>query len=145
MTRLRNFTSLHSRCRVPSRSRFRRCLFIEEFDENQVLQERFPALGKRDRRESGENYTFQHSVRTIGDRGLLPESSRTGARWPTVLRRRGLLPESFRTRGARWATVLHHRGLLPPKDLEVEVASPSCKRVSSKFRRVRLRQQRHCS
>ena len=60
--------------------------------EDQGLQERFPALDKRDRRESGENYTFQHPVRTIGDRGLLPESSRTGARWPTVLRRRGLLP-----------------------------------------------------
>ena len=43
-------------------------------------------------------------------RGLLPESSRTGARWATVLRRRGLLPESSRTRGARWATVLRHRG-----------------------------------
>ena len=35
-----------------------------------------------------------------------------GARRPTVLRRRGLLPESSRT-GARWPTVLRHRGLLP--------------------------------
>ena len=42
------------------------------------------------------------------------------ARWGTVLRRRGLLPVSSRTRGARWATVLRHRGLLPPKELEVE-------------------------
>ena len=47
--------------------RFRRSLFIEEFDEDQGLQKRFPALPKRDRRESGENCTFQHSVRTIGD------------------------------------------------------------------------------
>ena len=67
-----------SRCRVPSRSRFRRSLFIEEFDEDQGLQKRFPALAERDRRESGENCIFQHSVRTIGDRELLPESSRTG-------------------------------------------------------------------
>ena len=66
----------------------------------------------------------------LRDRGLLPESSRTrGARRATVLRDRGLLPESSRTRGARWATVLRHRGLLPPKDLEVEVASPSCREL----------------
>ena len=52
----------------------------------------------------------------LRDRGLLPESSRTrGARRLTVLRDRGLLPESSRTRGARWATVLRHRGLLPPR------------------------------
>ena len=81
-----------------------------------------------------QNCTFQHSVRSyrrfeervafrarratvLRDRGLLPESSRTrGARRPTVLRDRGLLPESSRTRGARWATVLRHRGLLPPRN-----------------------------
>ena len=67
MTRWRNCTSLYSRCRVPSRSRFRRSLFIQEFDEDQGLQKRFPALAKRDRRESGENCTFQQSVRTFGD------------------------------------------------------------------------------
>ena len=70
MTRWRNCTSLHSRCRVPSR--FRRSLFIEELDEDQGLQKRFPALAKRDRRESGENCTFQHSVRTFSDLWYVP-------------------------------------------------------------------------
>ena len=82
MTRWRNCTSLHSRCRVPSR--FRRSLFIEELDEDQGLQKRFPALAKRDRRESGENYTFQHSVRTFGDLWYVPHFELDGQQFFAV-------------------------------------------------------------
>ena len=150
MTRWRKCTSLHSRCRVPSQ--FWRSLFIEELDEDQGLQKRFPALAKRDRRESGEKLHFP-ALRANFRRLVVRAAFR--ARWPTVLRRRGLLPESSRT-GARWPTVLRHRGLLPPKDLEVVVASPSCKRVASKSAgydcvnnatvpQGRLRHQRACS
>ena len=46
--------------------------FVVEFDEDQGLQKRFPALAKRDRRESCENCTFQHSVRTFGDLWYVP-------------------------------------------------------------------------
>ena len=115
--------------------------------EDQGLQERCLALAKRARCESSEIAPSSIRCGALGDskklladrarratvlrdRGLLPESSRTrGARCPTVLRDRGLLPESSRTRGARWATVLRRRGLLPPKDLEVEVARPSCREL----------------
>ena len=84
MTRWRNCTSLHSRCRVPSRSRFRHSLFIEEFDEDQGLQKRFPALAKRDRHESGENCTFQHCVRTFGDLWYVPHFELDGQQFFTV-------------------------------------------------------------
>ena len=79
------------------------------------------------------------STTRCGAIGNFEEQAAFRARCQTVLRGRGLLPESSRTRGARWATVLRRRGLLPessrtrgPKELEVEVASPSGKRVASK-------------
>ena len=51
---------------VPSRSRFQRSLF-EECDEDQGLQERFPALAKRARRESGEIALSSTRCGAIGD------------------------------------------------------------------------------
>ena len=85
-------------------------VLLWKFVEDQGLQERCPALAKRSRRESGENCTFQHSMRNYRQ---FEEQTAFQARRPTVLRDRGLLPESSRTRGARWATVLRHRGFLP--------------------------------
>ena len=104
-------------------------VLLWNFVENQDLQERCPALAKRTRGESSEIAPSSIRCGALGDsKELLADRARRA----TVLRARGLLPESSRTRGARRPTVLRHRGLLPPKDLEVEVASPSCKRVASK-------------
>ena len=114
--------------------------------EDQCLQERFPALDKRDRRESVEDYTVQHPVRTIGARGLLPES--TPALEPSMANNcspsrapAGVVPHS---RSSMVNSSSPSRAP-PTEKLVVEVGTPSCTRVSSKFRRVRLRQQRHRS
>ena len=55
---------------------------------------------------------FEATLCNLGSR-LPLRAAAFRARRATVLRDRGLLPESSRTRGARWATVLRHRGLLP--------------------------------
>ena len=55
-----------------------------DFDEDQGLQKRFPALAKRDRRESGENCTFQHSVRTFGDLWYVPHFELDGQQFFAV-------------------------------------------------------------
>ena len=68
------------------------------------------------------SWRFEKKKKLLADR----------ARRATVLRDRGLLPESSRTRGARWATVLRRSRAPAAEKLEVEVASPSCKRVASK-------------
>ena len=80
--------------------------------EDQGLQERCLALAKRARCESSE--IALSSIRC----GALDDSKKLlagRARRPTVLRDRGLLPESSGTRGARRPTVLRDRGLLPPR------------------------------